>query len=143
MYPIRALKGKLPAGIVSTALARREDFNFHTLLRLPTGIFYKQGVKANVLFFEKVAAGERIATEELWVYDLRTNQRFTMRERPMKRAECRAFKTNGVLQARHMSSSAPHQCRAGAHRCEAGCGIGIDGPSVPTPLRQSPPEVYP
>jgi type I restriction enzyme M protein len=37
-----------------------------------------------VLFFEKVAGGERIATQELWVYDFRTNQRFTLRERPLK-----------------------------------------------------------
>lgn len=70
---------------------RLKDFNFHTLLRLPTGIFYKQGVKANVLFFEKVAAGERIATEEMWVYDLRTNQRFTLRERPLQRADLDDF----------------------------------------------------
>jgi type I restriction enzyme M protein len=68
-----------------------KDFNFHTLLRLPTGIFYKPGVKANVLFFEKVAAGERIATEELWVYDFRTNQRFTLRERPLSRADLDDF----------------------------------------------------
>lgn len=68
-----------------------QDFNFHTLLRLPTGIFYKQGVKANVLFFEKVAAGERAATEALWVYDLRTNQRFTLRERPLRRADLDDF----------------------------------------------------
>jgi len=66
-------------------------FRFHTLLRLPTGIFYKQGVKANVLFFEKVAGGERIATDALWVYDLRTNQRFTLRERPLKRADLDDF----------------------------------------------------
>jgi type I restriction enzyme M protein len=68
-----------------------KDFNFHTLLRLPTGIFYKPGVKANVLFFEKVAGGERIATETLWVYDFRTNQRFTLRERPLKRADLDDF----------------------------------------------------
>jgi len=68
-----------------------KDFNFHTLLRLPTGIFYRQGVKANVLFFDKVAAGERIATEELWVYDFRTDQRFTLRERPLKRADLDGF----------------------------------------------------
>lgn len=67
------------------------DFNFHTLLRLPTGIFYKQGVKANVLFFEKVAGGERVATDKLWVYDFRTNQRFTLRERPLKHADLDDF----------------------------------------------------
>ena len=80
-------------GGAGEAIRRRllKDFNFHTLLRLPTGIFYKQGVKANVLFFEKVGAGERIATEALWVYDFRTNQRFTLRERPLKRADLDDF----------------------------------------------------
>lgn len=67
------------------------DFNFHTLLRLPTGIFYSQGVKANVLFFDRAEAGERIATEELWVYDFRTNQRFTLRERPLRSADLDDF----------------------------------------------------
>lgn len=73
-------------GGAGETLRRRllRDFSFHSLLRLPTGIFYKQGVKANVLFFEKVAGGERIATDKLWVYDFRTNQRFTLRERPLK-----------------------------------------------------------
>lgn len=80
-------------GGTGETLRRRllRDFNFHTLLRLPTGIFYKQGVKANVLFFEKVAGGERIATDKLWVYDFRTNQRFTLRERPLKHADLDAF----------------------------------------------------
>ena len=63
----------------------------HTLLRLPTGIFYAQGVKANVLFFDRAPAGERIATEELWVYDFRTNKNFTLRERPLKRADLDDF----------------------------------------------------
>lgn len=67
------------------------DFNFHTLIRLPVGIFYKPGVKANVLFFEKVAGGERIATQALWVYDFRTNQSFTLRERPLKRKDLDDF----------------------------------------------------
>lgn len=75
------------------ALRRRllRDFNFHTLLRLPTGIFYSQGVKANVLFFDRAPAGEDVATEAMWVYDLRTNQRFTMRERKLVRADLDDF----------------------------------------------------
>jgi type I restriction enzyme M protein len=82
-------------GGAGETLRRRllRDFNFHTLLRLPTGIFYKQGVKANVLFFEKVPGGERIATDKLWVYDFRTNQRFTLRERPLKREDLVDFVT--------------------------------------------------
>lgn len=67
------------------------DFNFHTLLRLPTGIFYSQGVKANVLFFDRASPSERVETEALWVYDLRTNQRFTLRERPLKSADLDDF----------------------------------------------------
>jgi type I restriction enzyme M protein len=68
-----------------------KDFDFHTLLRLPTGIWYSQGVKANVLFFDRAPAGEQIATEELWVYDFRTNKNFTLRERPLKRADLDDF----------------------------------------------------
>lgn len=59
------------------------NFDFHTLLRLPTGIFHKQGVKANVLFFDKKPPSDVAATKDLWIYDLRTNQRFTLKERPM------------------------------------------------------------
>lgn len=59
----------------------------HTLLRLPTGIFYAQGVKANVLFFDKHPARTDGTpwTERLWVYDLRTNQNFTLRTNPLQR----------------------------------------------------------
>ena len=55
----------------------------HTLLRLPTGIFYAQGVKANVLFFDRKPAADHPWTRNLWVYDLRTNQHFTMKQNPM------------------------------------------------------------
>ncbi|MER7506230.1 class I SAM-dependent DNA methyltransferase [Nonomuraea pusilla] len=59
----------------------------HTLLRLPAGIFYAGGVKANVLFFNKKPprADGLPATKQLWVYDFRTNQHFTMKRRPLKR----------------------------------------------------------
>ena len=55
------------------------QFDFHTLLRLPIGIFYKPGVKANVLFFDKRPASEEPWTEKLWIYDLRTNKHFTLK----------------------------------------------------------------
>jgi N-6 DNA Methylase len=58
----------------------------HTLLRLPTGIFYAQGVKANVLFFDRKPASEKPWTEKLWIYDLRTNQHFTLKEKTLGRA---------------------------------------------------------
>lgn len=63
----------------------------HTLLRLPTGIFYAQGVKANVLFFEKRAGREKPWTEKLWVYDLRTNKHFTLKTNPLKREDLDEF----------------------------------------------------
>ncbi|HEV2295268.1 MAG TPA: class I SAM-dependent DNA methyltransferase [Tepidisphaeraceae bacterium] len=67
------------------------DFEVHTLLRLPTGIFYAQGVKANVLFFDARPAQEAAWTKRLWVYDLRTNMHFTQKERPMRRADLDEF----------------------------------------------------
>src|SRR6202011_3935389 len=68
-----------------------DNYDFHTLLRLPTGIFYKQGVKANVLFFDKKRVSAEPNTKDLWIYDLRTNQRFTLKERPMTRADLDDF----------------------------------------------------
>jgi len=56
----------------------------HTLLRLPTGIWYSPGVKANVLFFDKKPIAETPATKEVWVYDLRSNQKFSLRHNPIE-----------------------------------------------------------
>src|SRR2546421_1454848 len=63
----------------------------HTLLRLPTGIFYAQGVKANVLFFDRKPAAEKPWTTKLWIYDLRTNRHFTLKENPLKRTDLDDF----------------------------------------------------
>jgi type I restriction enzyme M protein len=63
----------------------------HTLLRLPTGIFYAQGVKANVLFFDRKPAAEKPWTDNLWIYDLRTNKHFTLKENPLKRSDLDDF----------------------------------------------------
>jgi type I restriction enzyme M protein len=61
------------------------ECDVHTLLRLPTGLFYAQGVKANVLFFEKRPASETPWTTQLWIYDLRTNQHFTLKTNPLRK----------------------------------------------------------
>ncbi len=66
-------------------------FDFHTLLRLPTGIFYKPGVKANVLFFDRKPAAEQPWTRSLWVYDLRTNKHFTLKKNPLRRGDLAEF----------------------------------------------------
>ncbi len=63
----------------------------HTLLRLPTGIFYAQGVKANVLFFDRKPAQEKPWTQKLWIYDLRTNRHFTLKENSLKRSDLDDF----------------------------------------------------
>ena len=67
------------------------DCEVHTLLRLPTGIFYAQGVKANVLFFRRRPGAEQAWTRELWVYDLRTNKHFTRKQNPLRRADLDDF----------------------------------------------------
>jgi type I restriction enzyme M protein len=63
-----------------------KDFNLHTILRLPTGIFYANGVKTNVLFFEK---GQE--TKDIWVYDYRTGIKHTMATKPMTREHLNEF----------------------------------------------------
>jgi type I restriction enzyme M protein len=68
-----------------------EECDVHTMLRLPTGIFYAQGVKANVLFFERKAASSEPATKETWVYDFRTNMHFTLKTKPLKRSDLDDF----------------------------------------------------
>jgi type I restriction enzyme M protein len=68
-----------------------KEFDVHTMVRLPTGIFYAGGVKANVLFFDKKPAGDKPWTTKLWVYDFRTNQHFTMKQNPLRRAHLDEF----------------------------------------------------
>jgi type I restriction enzyme M protein len=60
-----------------------ETTDLHTILRLPTGIFYKPGVKANVIFFDKRPASPDIQTKEVWIYDFRTNIHFTLKQHPL------------------------------------------------------------
>ncbi|MEO7797081.1 MAG: class I SAM-dependent DNA methyltransferase [Opitutaceae bacterium] len=81
-------------GVAGETIRRQllQQADVHTLLRLPTGIFYAQGVKANVLFFDrKPAADKKAWTEKLWIYDLRTNQHFTLKENPLKRSDLDDF----------------------------------------------------
>src|SRR6185437_6822945 len=83
------------AGSAGEGIRKRllEQFDFHTLLRLPTGIFYKQGVKANVLFFDKhpPRSDGKPNTTALWIYDFRTNKNFTLRKNPLQRADLEDF----------------------------------------------------
>ena len=67
------------------------ECDLHTILRLPTGIFYKPGVKANVLFFDRKPAAADAWTTETWIYDLRTNKHFTLKANPMREADLAEF----------------------------------------------------
>lgn len=80
-------------GGVGETLRKRllRDFDFHTMIRLPTGIWYATGVKANVLFFDKKPASETPWTSKLWVYDFRTNQHFTLKQKPLRRFDLDEF----------------------------------------------------
>ena len=68
-----------------------ETTDLHTILRLPTGIFYKPGVKANVIFFDKCPASPDWQTKEVWVYDFRTNIHFTLKQHPMTDTDLEDF----------------------------------------------------
>ena len=65
--------------------------DLHTILRLPTGIFYKPGVKANVIFFDKRPASAERQTKTVWIYDFRTNIHFTLKQNPLQYADLQDF----------------------------------------------------
>ncbi|MGK7930791.1 MAG: N-6 DNA methylase [Microcystaceae cyanobacterium] len=75
--------------------------DFHTILRLPTGVFYKQGVKANVIFFDNKPAAKDPWTKEIWFYDFRTNIHFTLKKNPLKRSDLEDFITCYHPENRH------------------------------------------
>lgn len=68
-----------------------ETTDLHTILRLPTGIFYAQGVKANVMFFDNKPASKSAQTKEVWVYDYRTNIHHTLKKNPLKFEDLKDF----------------------------------------------------
>ncbi len=78
-----------------------QECDVHTLLRLPTGVFYAQGVKANILFFDRKPASEKPWTEKLWIYDLRTNQHFTLKTNTLKYEDLADFIKCYNLDNRH------------------------------------------
>jgi len=68
-----------------------DGFDFHTMIRLPTGIWYSPGVKANVLFFDAKPAAKVAQTKHLWIYDFRTNQHFTLKQNPLTDVHLKDF----------------------------------------------------
>ena len=78
-----------------------ENCDVHTLLRLPTGIFYANGVKANVLFFDTKPKDGKVHTKGVWIYDLRTNKHFTLKTRPLKHDDLMDFVVSYNPENRH------------------------------------------
>ncbi|WP_043909605.1 HsdM family class I SAM-dependent methyltransferase [Leptothrix ochracea] len=74
----------------------------HTILRLPTGIFYAQGVKANVVFFDNAPKDGQVHTKGIWFYDLRTNKHFTLKTRTLKLDDLQDFITCYHPENRHL-----------------------------------------
>lgn len=83
----------LSEGFVGETIRKKllETTNLHTILRLPTGIFYKQGVKANVLFFDNKPASKTAQTKEIWFYDFRTNIKFSLKKNPLRLEDLKDF----------------------------------------------------
>ncbi len=77
------------------------DCDVYTLLSLPTGIFYAEGLKANVLFFDRRIASERPWTEKLSIYNFRTNEHFTLKTNPLRRENLDDFVACYKAENRH------------------------------------------
>jgi len=78
-----------------------DECDVHTLLRFPTGVFYAQGVKANIIFFDRRPASENPWTDKLWIYDFRTNVHFTLKTNTLKYEDLLDFVKCYNLQNRH------------------------------------------
>jgi type I restriction enzyme M protein len=85
-----------------------ETTELHTILRLPTGIFYANGVKANVLFFDNRPAGKDVATKEVWYYDYRTNIHHTLKRKPLRYEDLAEFITCYNPENRHKRQETWH-----------------------------------
>lgn len=79
----------------AAAVRRRllESCRLHTVLRLPPGLFYAAGVKSNVVFFEKPKEAAQAPAEAVWVYDLRSDKRFSLRTKPLQTEDLHEFVT--------------------------------------------------
>ncbi|MCB0501534.1 MAG: SAM-dependent DNA methyltransferase [Bacteroidetes bacterium] len=92
---------------VRKELLRTADL--HTILRLPTGVFYAHGVKANVLFFDNKPASKEAWTKEVWIYDYRTNVHHTLKKKPMQLEDLRDFITLYNPENRHRRKETFHE----------------------------------
>lgn len=107
----------------------REDLmdkcNLHTVLRLPTGIFYAQGVKTNVLFFTR-GTTDKGNTKEVWFYDLRTNMPSFGKTNPLKLEHFDGFKAAYTADDRHTVSDERWSCYTYEQIAEEGKNHSLD-----------------
>ena len=99
--------------------------NLHTVLRLPTGIFYAQGVKTNVLFFTR-GTTDKENTKEVWFYDLRTNMPSFGKTNPLKAEHFDGFKTAYTADDRHTVSDERWSCYTYEQIAEEGKNHSLD-----------------
>ena len=99
--------------------------NLHTVLRLPTGIFYAQGVKTNVLFFTR-GTSDKDNTKEVWFYDLRTNMPSCGKTNPLKAEHCEGFKKAYTASDRHSVSDERWSCYTYEQIAEEGKNHSLD-----------------
>ena len=99
--------------------------NLHTVLRLPTGIFYAQGVKTNVLFFTR-GTTDKDNTKEVWFYDLRTNMPSFGKTNPLKLEHFDGFKAAYTADDRHTVSDERWSCYTYEQIAEEGKGHSLD-----------------
>ena len=90
--------------------------NLHTILRLPTGIFYAQGVKTNVLFFQKISPAATGSTKAVWIYDLRANMPKFGKRTPLMREHFKAFEA-AYGEASNGRSARSDEGEGGRFRC--------------------------
>jgi type I restriction enzyme M protein len=86
-----------------------ETTELHTILRLPTGIFYRPGVKADVLFFDNKPARKEPWTREVWIYDYRTNIHHTLKKKPLRFEDLQDFITCYHPENRHERQETWHE----------------------------------
>jgi type I restriction enzyme M protein len=105
-----------------------EKCNLHTILRLPTGIFYAQGVKTNVLFFQR-GRTEKGSTKAVWVYDMRANMPSFGKRTPLMRSHFAEFEDYYGVDANGLSDRVD-QGEAGRFRCFSRSEIAARGDSL-------------
>lgn len=99
--------------------------NLHTILRLPTGIFYAQGVKTNVLFFTR-GESDYNNTKEVWFYDLRTNMPSFGKTNPLKQEHFDDFKKAYLADDRHAVNDERFSCYTYEQISEEGRAHSLD-----------------